>query len=423
VTVEDRLRAATRARVELVREVRPLEVPDRMPRRWFRAPRPRRLIGWLVPVTAAAVAVALAIVLVSVRQVRNDAGFPGPAKQSATSAATIPRYYVSVGPGVVGASPAAATVGDIRTSAVVASVSPPAHRMFVGVAGAADDRTFVLDTVPVSGYRQGSHVWYLLRLAAGTGQPAPLKTLPAAGPPLNAEILGFALSPDGRTLAVLFQPGMLDFRGASDVGHAGPAAPLTLRTYSLASGQALRTWTTPLPQGAGGFITPPGNIAALSWTDDRTLAFRYPIGNWPDYVKMLNTAANGSDFIKASQSVLADPSGRHRCDSLRMATDGRTVVCGTLAVGGCAKEEPEFDMWSTATGALTQVLYRYAGTCQVIANADVFWAGPDGTLIGQIAANTYIGTQEHTKITVVLISHGRSTPLHISVPAYGAIAF
>lgn len=415
MNVEDRIRAAAHARVDLVREIRPLEIPERLPRRGFRAPRSRHLIGWLAPVTAAAVVVVLAIALVSVRQARNDGGIPGRAQVTPASGPAIPRDYVSVSPGVSGA---AAIVADSRTGAVLAMVKPPAHRAFAGVTGTAGDRTFVLDTVPASGRSgQGTHVWYLLRVDAGTAHPATLTRLPVAGPPVSAYIQGIALSPDGRTLAVLFRPATL---------KSGES--YTLRTYSLATGKPLRTWTTLASELAVTSFPDPDNIAALSWVGGRTLAFRFPVYVWPDYVRLLDTASKGSDFVKASKSVLADPGDQRSCASLQTATDGRTVVCGTEgnATGGCVKEEPEFDLWSTATGKLTRVLYRYGGECQA-AIVDVLWAGPGGTVIGVILAYTYDGKKEHTKITAGLVSHGRFTPLRISVPSSatmpGDIAF
>jgi hypothetical protein len=400
MTVEDRVRAATRARVELVHEIRPLEIPERLPRRGLRAARPRRHIGWLAPVTAAAVVVALAIALVSVRQAAHDGASPGPAQVS--SAATIPRYAVFVSPGRPGGpSPAAATVTDTRTGTVLARVRPPAHRAFAGVTGAADDRTFVVDTTPASGPSgHGTHVWYQLRINTVTGHPASLTRLPITGLPVSAQIQGVALSPDARTLAVLFRPGTPN--------------RISLRTYSLATGHALRTWTAPAPKATVELIPISENVAALSWVGEHTLAFRYPVNTWPDYLRMLNVASKGRDLVKASRSVMADPGDQHHCATLLTATDGRTVACGTAgnATGGCVKEEPEFTLWSTATGKVTRVLYRYNGTCDA-AFASVLWAGPHGTVIGAIVAFTLVGKHEHAKLTAGLISHGKFTPLHI----------
>jgi hypothetical protein len=115
---------------------------------------------------------------------------------------------------------------------------------------------------------------------------------------------------------------------------------------------------------------------------------------------------------------MAIPGDKHNCSSLLVATDGRTIACGTFgnATGGCVKLEPEFDLWSTATGKVTRVLYRYKGSCQA-AGASVLWAGRGGTMIGVIAAYTSAGAgkQEHTTFTAGLISHGKFTPLRVPV--------
>lgn len=379
MTIEDRIRAAAHARVDLVREIRPLDIPERQFHRKLRVPTTRR-IGWLAPVTAAAVVIALAITLVTVRQTPNDGSGSGSAvAASAASATALPRYYVAVNSGVIvnGVSPA--TVADSRTGAVLTTVRPPAHSAFAGVIGAADDRTFLLDTIPASGSSgQITHVWYLLHIATGSGR-AVVTRLPLPIPFISGELQGLALSPDGRTLAVMFRPAV-DGKRADHI------------------------------------------------TDGRTLAFKYPLDTWPDSVRLLDTASKGSDFVTVSKPVLAVPGNQDVCADPLAATDGRTIVCGTASnvAGGCVKAEPEFNLWSTATGKLTRVLYRYTGTCKD-AFASVLWAGPNGTMIGVIEAHTYTGKVLHATTTAIgVIGQGRFTLLHISVPAYapyGAIAF
>ena len=64
--VEDQVRAATRAEASTLREVRPLRLPaaaapGRAARPRFAARWPRRWRGWLAPVAAAAVVIALAV--------------------------------------------------------------------------------------------------------------------------------------------------------------------------------------------------------------------------------------------------------------------------------------------------------------------------------------------------------------------------
>ena len=83
--IEDQVRAATRAEASAMREVRPLRLPPEAAprpaaRSRFAARRPRRWRGWLAPVTAAAVVIALAISLVTIRDSSN--GRVVPATQS-----------------------------------------------------------------------------------------------------------------------------------------------------------------------------------------------------------------------------------------------------------------------------------------------------------------------------------------------------
>jgi len=63
----------------------------------------------------------------------------------------------------------------------------------------------------------------------------------------------------------------------------------------------LRTWTTPAPKSVAVLIPNADNVAALSWTDGRTLAFKYPLYTWPYSVRVLDTASKGTDFVTASK--------------------------------------------------------------------------------------------------------------------------
>ena len=97
MSVQDRVRTATRARADLVRDIRPLDLPAAKPRRLPRAPRARAWSTWMAPVTAAAVVVALAITTVALREVRNEPSVtPAASAQpgtGATSAAAVPPTY------------------------------------------------------------------------------------------------------------------------------------------------------------------------------------------------------------------------------------------------------------------------------------------------------------------------------------------
>lgn len=141
------------------------------------APRARRLGAWAAPVIAAAVVVALAIALVTVRQVQNEPSVPPSAPAVSSAGQTIPEYYAALtGLGDASAAitkPSSVVVGNDRTGGVLAVIPPPAHQTFAGVTAAANDRTFLVEAWPYP-YPIGAGVgkanpvaWYLLRVAPG----------------------------------------------------------------------------------------------------------------------------------------------------------------------------------------------------------------------------------------------------------------
>jgi hypothetical protein len=422
VTVEDRLRATAEALTGTMREVRPLTLPPERPGRVSRPRVPRRWPGWVAPLTAAVAVIAVAVALAAVRDSRDATPAPSVPVVHPLPADAIPRYYVQLGGAPGAGQQRVAIVGDSRTGKVLATVKPPpADLTFESVTGAADDRTFVLDAISITGAAgdspEGTHSWYLLRLAPGTGHPATLTKLPVVGPADSSQISGLAVSPDGGTLAILYQ---------NDAG-ARSGKSFVLRTLSVSTGKVLRTWT------AGGktedfWIDPnPGNSAGLTWTaDGRTLAFKFPANTWPDYERTLNVDGKGSSLLADSQSVFADPGNRDNCSTLLLSSDGRTMVCGTVgnATDGCRAQEPVFDLYSTATGKLARELYRYRGSCQA-GDANVVWTGAGGTAIGFIQTDSSTGKVGYR---FGLLRSGKFTPLHVFMPvgyaSYpGALAF
>jgi hypothetical protein len=367
MSTEDRVRAATRARTALVRDIRPLELPADLP---VRSRRPRsagRWLNWGAPLAAAALVAALALVLVLVRQAPGPRSGPVAPTSAAPAAAAVPRYYVVLeplsvtpdpNPSSVNWKPTArpqAVVADDRTGRVLVSVPPPSGQSFTGVTAAADDRTFVL-----SGYDSVTRetTWYLLRFTPGAADPAKLEKLPVA--PLASQISGLALSPDGRELAVMFA-------GAS----------LQLRTYSVGSGVLLGTWQTDAPYWiprAGG-----ANAFGLSWlADGRHVSFRFDAYAKNSTVHLvtvrtLDVTAAGHDLLADSRLALQEPLALTQpapfepCFTSLATPDGNTVVCGTYVNGirrdkGTCISAPVSLINSSATGG--KVLYRYPGSCQ-----------------------------------------------------------
>ena len=138
--VEERVRAATRARADLVGQVRPLELPDELPARGRQSRRvratraSRHWLTWGAPIAAAALVAAVALALVLLRQ----APVPQPGPVTSTSASpvpsAIPRYYVALAFNSARTQMQAVVVDD-QTGRTVAVVNPTATQSFNGVTG------------------------------------------------------------------------------------------------------------------------------------------------------------------------------------------------------------------------------------------------------------------------------------------------
>ena len=152
VRMEEAARAAMRAAAGTVADAPPLHLPPlaspalQRPRRHEPGYR-RRRAQWLVPLAAAACIIAIAAGLVVVRG-QHAPTSPRPVPSSATSASAVPDYYVALSHPPDAATPNQVIVGNAATGHVLSRVSPPAGTTFAGVAGAADDRTFILETQP-----------------------------------------------------------------------------------------------------------------------------------------------------------------------------------------------------------------------------------------------------------------------------------
>ena len=368
MTVEDRLREAGRTVSEQVRDLprstcllsRPRAAPGRAPCcRWPGTGR------WLIPMAAAAAVVAVAVTLVAVknppRATHNSQCGPGRvtfdrgsrvelgrvAVTSLVDPEALPGYFVAIsgleimGPMSAGQSgpakapkPDSVIVGETLTGQRLATISPPAGSTFAGVTGAADDRTFVLDSVQLAAgtpflSATQPRTWYLLRIRPGA---SPVQTLtPLHFPvPDGADVIGVALSPDGSKLAVLYQ-----VAAGNDAGFPY-SGPFTLAIYSVATGAVLRSWTGTDPYhgsygyGSDGLPDPDGN---LTWTSDgQRLAFAYRSSKRPNsslYLREVDLAGQGGDLFADSAVVatiaVSTTNGRSKiwCDTLGITGDGR----------------------------------------------------------------------------------------------------
>jgi hypothetical protein len=446
MSVEDRLRTAARARADLVSDIRPLELPARERVRRPRAAGTRRWVSWAAPVTAAVVVVALAVTVVSLRELRNEpslspaaSGRPG---TGLTSAAVPPKYYAALDDPSGTAfndrkttRPVDVVVGDTSTGRRVATVAPPKGQTFAGLTASAGDRAFVVAAesfpVPLGYYSTAPVAWYLLRIAPGSTRTATLTKLSVPGQPAGTQVDGIALSPNGSELAVMYQ---------RDV-WSGKTGPLTLSVYSVSAGTTLRTWTqrtNGFPAGYGWYWGRYSNSSITWLADGHTLAFAD--GN--------NSGLNGPPLSGAFSGVkirtldLTRPSGdliadsrvaytvkNHWCMTVQLTADGKTVFCGVYG-GNFAKKssanDPEILEYSVATGR-ARLVYRLKGVYNIDV-ANVLWLSPDGSSLvaAAIAKDQHGETSVTAAEALCLITGGHLTPISVplpGVPLAGQIAF
>jgi hypothetical protein len=470
VTVEDQLRAAGRAVSEQVRDLPRLDLRTQPAARRARArswPRWPSAGRWLIPLAAAAAVVAVAVTLVAVknppRATHQTSAGPA-ASRSAGPAATaapvdpeaLPSYFVAInGLVLMGQIPAGQStpadgperdsviVGETLTGKRLATISPPAGSTFVGVTGAADDRTFVLDSIQLGAggglvAATQPRTWYLLRIRPGA---APVETLTRLDFPVpsGADINGIALSPDGTKLAVFYQ--------VAKAGDGFPySGPFTLGIYSVATGAALHSWTGTDPyHGSYGYgsTDPPDPNANLTWTSDgQHLAFAYSSSSGPSaslYLREVNLAVpDGSLFTDSTviaTIAVSNTTGRSKiwCESLGITGDGRSAICGadlpkTPPVGatldaltepapwtGCAAPTdtayPGLVTISLTGDRLAQVLYQAKPKCMGGGSAAVLWSSPSGgTVLGAVSYTDDPLMTNHS--AVVLYRHGSVTTIN-----------
>jgi len=441
MSVEDRVRAATLARADLVRDVRPLDLPP-VPARPLRA---RRWVTWAAPLAAAAAVAALAVSLTTVRHAPN-----APAAPAAVPAVSgmLPEYYAALDnpsgpitqilPGKH-QTPVSVRVGDDRTGKLIATITPPDGQTFAGLTAAADDRTFVVaaEQFPVPALYPSANAvaWYLVRLSPGSAHPVTLSRLPIPGEPAGTQVSAIALAPDGSELAVMFQQNV----------WLPKTGPLMIRLYSLATGTPVRTWTVDTKGSAAGFGWYWGRYSntALTWLNGgHTLAVMDGINNsagGPPFtygfthvtIRTVNPDSPSGNLLGVSKVLFRLPNGVGRagtdCDTVQLTGDGKTVLCGKDA-GNTIKRStayaPKFAAYSVTTGK-SRLLYQLPGAYG-IGLADVLWASPTGsTLLGSVYTQANWGHGPVDQMAGVL-TNGRFKPLKFSltaVPFAGEIAF
>jgi hypothetical protein len=326
-TIEDRLRAATKAAASTVADdaAPPLRLPERGALRG-RIPS-RGWPRWAVPLAAAGALLAVVAGSLAVGGALSPGGSPAAGHHQTSPAAPaarpssvdgLPPYFLALstptpahsqahrGRDGRGSGPslrANVDVIDTATGKVAAAVTFPGGPPPVLTRIAADDDGAFFAAVPgagaaVPGGGSGTK-FYEIRLTPGSAHPT-VTELPV---PAVSDFGSFAVSPDGSKLAI-----------TTYTWHANAGLLQTLIVASTATG-AERSWTTPA-QDSGGSMGEP-----VTWlANGRTVAF-----NWlgsaavPSSVRLLDTAVPGSDLL-AGPEVL--PLNRNQFSDLVISPDG-----------------------------------------------------------------------------------------------------
>ena len=429
-TIEDRLRAATRAAADTVApgSAPPLRLPDREhdggP---VRRPAPaRRWPGWAAPLAAAA---AVTVIFVGVPVVTRLAHLPqnrpGPAgavtvplRRAPSVAGAVPPYAVGLAPGPLAAQSTRAVVRATASGTVLATLTPPrGYSSFTWVSAAADGRTFVLAAHgpgPATAPRRARDrtAFFLLRLdpPAGTARLAPLPVPPQPDPPrLGDPISGIALSPDGSELAVAM---------GTQSGASG------LKLFDLRSG-SVRVWRGTRRAHVHGYIAA-DELGAnpLSWTaDGRTIAVDEWVGNTIN-VRLLDTTAAGSNLWSSRIAArFADwPSGSVAGSAI-ITPDGTKIIAMAVARNATQIRVNEFSA-STGKALGTTVRLRYRRGA-ITGWPNVLWSDPSGSTLIVKTTRLGIGPSKNGGLTaraIGIVSRGRFTPLP-GIPAGEMLAW
>jgi hypothetical protein len=308
--------------------------PHRIP-----APR-RRWHGRLIPVTAATTVIAIAVVVALLTGMPSGqnpaptstqvpAAMPADQNPALTSAQLpdgVPPYYLTLTL-VRGSQPVMQAEGVVRASASgrvtgTVKVPTPLAVPVLNAAAAPDDRSFIIGAHGFDSAGWPDYRLFRLRISA-SGKPGQLTELPYLARYQNLGVSGFALSPDGKLLAVSMQ--VSPFKA--------PNAVLSetideIEVINLGTGQ-VRTWTAP-PQGGHYYMSGPP-----SWADgDRMIAFtwqRSPVGfgNWVmEGVRLLDTEAPGGNLMDSGW-IVPGKTVDGTIQGALITPDGRDVIMAT----------------------------------------------------------------------------------------------
>lgn len=400
---------------------------ERRPARLMHRGRPepqarRRLVLLAAPAAAVAAVVAVIVATVAVSGAphagRSTPGLPG-------ALAELPPYYMTLGkltPNKYSSTVATeAVIRDTATGGIAAVLRLPGPYTYItDIAGAADDRTFVLAGQATAAYGQGATAFFIASFdpANRTVTVEPLRVPSVTAPARHVD--GIALNPDGRRVAIALTS--MHKHGSHYVWSS------QISVYSLPDGRA-KTWTA-ANSLIGLFPEGPIDPAAMSWSGNGVLAFNGSIGSTSgDHIWLLNTATTGGS-LRASSHFVVDLTGHGvwNPDGEGIVTlDGTKVVAPvyrsdkrheeTITTGGGKIKLPEplsqVDEFSAATGKTISQFYPIEPYLET-----VFWTNSAGSVL--VISVQHQGSQPGRLGVLV---RNRFTPLPAAPPVPGGLEY
>jgi hypothetical protein len=283
------------------------------------------------------------------------------------------------------------------TGQVTGQVAAPAGQTFAYVAGAGDDRTFLVaaDLNPQTSCRT---FLYKVRLS-GSGRPSAPALLPVSIP-ANSLPTALAVSADGGTAA---------FSGvhcATGSGHVESTQPIgDIYLVDLGTGHITRQWSYTLGEDY------PGDFSLSA--DGSKLAFTQILnGTLETVARLLPTSAPSGTQDSASR-VLLRPRGSSAGVAMAvLSPDGGTLYACTQACTSPGAAGPALAAYSTATGRQIGVLRNWPAKTSL----DALSIDPSGRyLLALLVRITHPATRTRTPKGGFLIKPAQATETVIAV--------